>query len=33
LRVVIPYDRARKVGVLTPRSEAELQALKNQAGR
>jgi streptogramin lyase len=33
LRVVIPYDRARKVGVLTPRSEAELQALKAQVGR
>jgi streptogramin lyase len=33
LRVVIPYERARKVAVLTPRSEAELQALKSQAGR
>lgn len=32
LRVVIPYERARKVAVLTPRSEAEIQALKNQAG-
>lgn len=33
LRVVIPYYRARKVGVLTPRSEAEIQALKTQVGR
>ena len=33
LRVIIPYERARKVAVLTPRSEAEIQALKAQAGR
>jgi len=33
LRVIIPYERARKVGVLTPRTEADLQALKTQAGR
>jgi hypothetical protein len=33
LRVIIPYERGRKVAVLTPRSEAELQALKTQAGR
>ena len=33
LRVVIPYERARKVGVLTPRSEVELQALKAQVSR
>jgi DNA-binding MarR family transcriptional regulator len=33
LRVVIPYERARRVAVLTPRTEAEIQALKNQAGR
>ncbi|HEY6200733.1 MAG TPA: carboxypeptidase regulatory-like domain-containing protein [Candidatus Binatia bacterium] len=33
LRVVIPYERARKVAVLTPRSEAEIQALKGQTGR
>jgi len=33
LRVVIPYERARKVAVLTPRTEAEIQALKNQVGR
>ena len=31
--VVIPYERTRKVGVLTPLSEAEIQALKNQVGR
>jgi streptogramin lyase len=33
LRVIIPYERARKVAVLTPRTEAEIQALKNQVGR
>ena len=33
LRVVVPYSRARKVAVLTPRSEAEIAALKKQAGR
>jgi hypothetical protein len=33
LRVVVPYDRGRKVGVLTPRTEAEIQALKTQVGR
>lgn len=33
LRVVIPYDRARKVAVLTPRTEAELRALKSRTGR
>jgi streptogramin lyase len=33
LRVIIPYERARKVAVLTPRSEAELQALKAQVSR
>ena len=33
LRVIIPYERARKVGVLTPRTEAELQALKTLVGR
>ena len=33
LRVVVPYERARKVAVLTPRTEAEIQALKSQAGR
>jgi streptogramin lyase len=31
LRVIIPYERGRKVAVLTPRTEAELQALKTQA--
>ncbi len=33
LRVVVPYERARKVAVLTPRSEADIQALKSQAAR
>ena len=33
LRVIIPYERARKVAVLTPRSEAEIAALKARVGR
>ena len=33
LRVIIPYERARKVAVLTPRSEAELKALNAQVSR
>ncbi len=33
LQVVVPYSRGRKVGVLTPRSEADIAALKTQAGR
>jgi hypothetical protein len=33
LRIIIPYERARKVAVLTPRSDAEIQALKAQADR
>jgi streptogramin lyase len=33
LKVVVPYSRGRKVGVLTPRSEADIAALKAQAGR
>jgi streptogramin lyase len=33
MRVVVPYSRGRKVGVLTPRSEAELAALKAQVNR
>ena len=33
LKVVVPYERARKVGVMTPRSEAEIKALKAQVGR
>jgi streptogramin lyase len=32
-RVIIPYERARKVAVLTPRSDAELKALKTQISR
>jgi streptogramin lyase len=31
-RVVLPYFRARKVAVMTLRSESDLQALKTQAG-
>jgi hypothetical protein len=31
--VVLPYFRARKVAVMTLRSEQDLQALKAQAGR
>ena len=33
LRVIIPYERARKVAVLTPRSEAEIATLKARVGR
>lgn len=33
LQVTVPYSRTRKVAVMTPRSEAELQALKTQADR
>ena len=33
LRVIVPYERGRKVAVMTPRSEAELKALKAQVGR
>ena len=33
LRVVIPYERARKIAVMTPRTEAEIQELKAKAGR
>lgn len=32
VRVVLPYFRARKVAVMTLRSESDLQALKTQAG-
>ena len=33
LQVVVPYERARKVVVMTPRSEAELKALKARVGK
>jgi streptogramin lyase len=33
LQVILPYSRARKVAVMTTRSEAELQALKAQAAQ
>ncbi len=31
LQVIVPYYRTRKVAVITPRSEAELEALRKQA--
>jgi streptogramin lyase len=33
LQVTVPYSRTRKVAVMTFRSEADLQALKSQAGQ
>ena len=33
MQVIVPYYRTRKVAVMTPRSEAELAALKAQVGR
>jgi DNA-binding beta-propeller fold protein YncE len=33
MQVVVPYSRGRKVGVLTPRSEADIAALKAQVTR
>ena len=33
MQVIVPYYRTRKVAVMTPRSEAELEALKAQASR
>jgi hypothetical protein len=33
MQVVLPYSRARKVAVMTFRSEADLQALKAQVER
>jgi hypothetical protein len=33
LQVVVPYSRGRKVGVLTPRTEEEIAALKAQVAR
>ena len=33
MQVVLPYFRARKVAVMTLRSETELAALKSQAGK
>jgi hypothetical protein len=33
MQVFIPYYRARKVAVMTPRTEAEISALKAQVGR
>ena len=33
MQVVLPYFRARKVAIMTLRSEADVQALKAQASR
>jgi streptogramin lyase len=33
MRVIVPYERTRKVAVLTPRSETELKALQARASR
>jgi hypothetical protein len=33
MQVVVPYSRGRKVGVLTPRTDAEIAALKAQVAR
>jgi len=33
MRVIVPYERTRKVAVLMPRSDAEIQALKKQVSR
>jgi len=33
LQVVVPYSRGRKVGVLTPRTDADIAALKAQVTR
>ena len=33
MQVIIPYSRTRKVAVMTLRTEADIAALKAQAGR
>jgi hypothetical protein len=33
MQVIVPYSRTSKVAVMTFRSEADLEALKRQAGR
>ena len=33
MQVIVPYYRTRKVAVITPRSEADLEALRTQASR
>jgi len=33
MRVIVPYERGRKVAVMTPRSEAEMKALKARVAR
>ena len=32
MKIVVPYERTRKVAVITPRSEAEITALKKRVG-
>ena len=33
MQVIVPYYRTRKIAVMTPRSEADIEALKKQTGR
>jgi hypothetical protein len=33
MQVIVPYYRTRKVAVITPRSEADIEALRNQPSR
>jgi hypothetical protein len=33
MQVIVPYYRTRKVAVITPRTEAEIEALRKQAGQ
>ena len=33
MQVIVPYYRTRKVAVITPRSEADIEALRTQASR
>jgi streptogramin lyase len=33
IQIVVPYNRTRKIGVMTPRTEAEIAALKAQVAR
>jgi hypothetical protein len=33
MQVIVPYYRTRKLAVITPRSEAEIETLRAQAGR
>jgi hypothetical protein len=33
MQIIVPYYRTRKVAVITPRTEAEIEALRTQASR